>query len=580
MAKARHTAPASSTELPKCPSGILGLDEITRGGLPRGRSTLLCGGAGTGKTLFTMEFLTKGAREYGEPGVFIAFEERPDDLIQNTASLGFDIGSLIASKKLLIEHVVITPADSYESGDYNLDGLFIRLGLAIDTVGAKRVVLDTTDILFSSLTNLAVLRSELRRLIEWLKERGVTSIITAERDDNTMTRHGIEEYVSDCVILLDQRVKDQIATRRLRISKYRGSLHAMNEYPFVIDEGGFVVLTIPEIPLNYIAPTTLVSTGVPMLDAMLAGKGVYRGSTILISGGAGTGKSSLGGQFVEATARRGKRCIYFAFEETPAQIMRNMGSIGLDLKKWEERGLLRFFAVRPSSHGLELNLSSVERIVDEFKPEVVALDPISSFASTGSIVDAHAVLTKIVDMMKSRAITTMLISLTGGGESLEATSTGVSSLIDTWILLSNFERGGERNRSLTVLKSRGINHSNQVREIVLTDHGIVLEDIYVGPDGILVGSARQAQLVQDRIEEEDIRLKIEQKKAVLAGKRAVVLARIAELEANDAVATHELEQSIAQDAKRLSTRQSGRAELAKERQTLRSTRRHRTGGGS
>jgi len=458
--------------LPKTPTGIAGLDAITGGGLPLGRPTLICGTAGCGKTLFGLEFLVRGATEHGEPGVFMAFEESGEELAQNVRSLGFDLQRLIAGKKLVVDQVVIERSEIEETGDYDLEGLFIRLGSAIDSVGAKRVVLDTIESLFSSFSNQAILRAELRRLFRWLKDRGVTAIITAERGEGALTRNGLEEYVSDCVILLDHRVSEQLSTRRLRIVKYRGSSHGTNEYPFLIDEEGIEVLPITGIGLDHDASRERVSTGIPSLDGVLGGKGFYRGSTVLISGTAGTGKSSLAAQMAEEACRRGERAIYFSFEESPSQVIRNMRSIGLDLEKWRAAGLLRFEAARPTLLGLEAHLVRILRMVREFRPRWVIVDPVTNFVSAGTEYAAESMLTRLIDLFKTRGITALLTSLTAGGNTAEDTQVGISSLVDTWILLRAVESEGERRRALSILKSRGMSHSHSVREYRLTPNGV------------------------------------------------------------------------------------------------------------
>ena len=484
--------------LPKAPTGIAGLDAITGGGLPRGRPSLICGAAGCGKTLLAMEFLVRGATEYGEPGVFLAFEETAAELAQNVRSLGFDVNGLVRQKKLMIDHVELERSEIEETGEYDLEALFIRLGHAIDTVGARRVVLDTLEVLFASLTNEAILRAELRRLFRWLKNRGVTAIVTAERGDKTLTRHGLEEYVSDCVILLDHRVSDQIATRRLRIVKYRGTSHGTNEFPFLIDDRGIEVLPITASTLDHPASTDRVSTGVAALDEMLGGKGIFRGSTVLVSGTAGTGKSSVAAQMAEASCRRGDRVLYFAFEESSNQIVRNMRSIGLSLSDCLRKGYLRFHATRPTLQGLEAHLTAIYGAVRDFEPRLVVVDPITNLSSAGSAVAAEAMLMRLVDFFKSRQITTVLTALTSGGGALEATDVGISSLVDTWILLRDIESGGERNRGISILKSRGMAHSNQIREFHLTPHGIRLTEVYRGPEGVLTGSARVAQHAREK----------------------------------------------------------------------------------
>lgn len=545
MKKAVTTKSTRRSEIPKSPTGIRGLDEITRGGLPRGRPTLVSGGPGTGKTLMGMEYLVRGAVEYDEPGVFVSFEERPVDLAANTASLGFDIPSLVKGKKLLVEQIVVSPGQIQETGEYNLDGLFIRLGAAIDSIGAKRVVLDTIETLFSALSNVAILRSEMRRLFVWLIDKGVTTIVTGERGASTLTKDGLEEYVSDCVILLDQRVVNQIATRRLRIVKYRGSPHGTNEYPFLIDNEGFVVLPITMVALDYAAPKDFVSTGVEDLDRMLDGKGYYRGSTTMISGTAGTGKSSLAAQFVDRRCASGERCVYFAFEESPEQIVRNMRSIGVDLEKWVKRGLLFIDASRPASHGLETHISMMLKRVDEIAPSAVVLDPVSSFDDAGTDLDAHVMLMRTVDILKSRRITSLFTSLTPGSAGDERTTVGISSLIDTWIQVRNIEQNGARTRGLYILKARGMAHSNDVRELLITDKGLRLEDVYFGPDGILVGAARVAQQMRDEADTVASLEEIEQKQALLEQKRAALDARIAELKSEFNAASHSIKRDIA-----------------------------------
>ncbi|HYR32782.1 MAG TPA: circadian clock protein KaiC, partial [Burkholderiales bacterium] len=434
----------------KARTGIAGLDEITFGGLPRGRPTLVCGGAGSGKTLLAMEFLLRGAKEFGEPGVFMAFEESEEDLAQNVRSLGFSVEELIAEKKLAVDYVHVERSEIEETGEYDLEGLFVRLGAAIDEVGAKRVVLDTLESLFSGFSNLAVLRAELRRLFRWLKDRGVTAVITGERGEGALTRQGLEEYVSDCVILLDHRVIDQVSTRRLRIVKYRGTSHGTNEYPFLIDEEGISVLPLTSLGLNHPASDEHISAGVPGLDAMLAGKGYYRGSSILVSGTAGTGKSSFAAHFADAACRRGERCLYLAFEESPSQILRNMRSIGIDLEPWTRKGLLRIEASRPTLFGLEMHLVHIHKLVKEYDPRVLVVDPISSFISSGSAEQAEAMLVRLIDFLKARAVTTLLANLTVGGAALERTEAGISSLIDTWVVLSDVEVGSARRRRLNV----------------------------------------------------------------------------------------------------------------------------------
>lgn len=478
-------------------TGIPGFDEITGGGLPAGRPTLICGSAGAGKTLFAMEFLVQGAMLYDEPGVFISFEETDEELATNVASLGFDVKQLIANKKLILDYVFIERSEIEETGDYDLEGLFLRLGHAIDQLGAKRVVLDTLEALFSGLPNEAIIRAELRRLFRWLKEKGVTAVITCERGEGTLTRYGLEEYVADCVILLDHRVQNQISTRRVRIVKYRGTSHGTNEYPFFIDERGFSVLPITSLGLNHKAPTQRISSGNARLDAMLGGKGFYRGSSILVSGTAGTGKSTIAAQFLDAACRRGERALFFAFEESQEQIIRNMRSIGLDLEQYVKQGLLSFHNARPSNFGLEVHLALIHKAISEYHPPVVVIDPITNFLAVGDEIETKAMLTRLIDLLKTKQITTMFASLTSSTIEIEDSEVGVSSLMDAWILLKNVESNGERNRGLYILKARGIAHSNQVREFRLTNRGMDLIDAYVGSEGVLMGSARAAQAAQE-----------------------------------------------------------------------------------
>jgi circadian clock protein KaiC len=482
----------------KSPTGIHGLDEVTRGGLPQGRPTLLCGSAGCGKTLFGMTFLYNGAVQYDEPGVFIAFEEQPEDLIKNVGSLSYDIQKLIAEKKLAIDHVEIERSKIAESGEYDLEGLFIRLGFAIDQIGAKRVVVDTIEALFSGLENEQLLRSELRRLFEWLKAKGVTAVITGERGEGTLTRYGLEEYVADCVILLDNRVHDQLSTRRLRIVKYRGSAHGTNEYPFIIDEQGITVMPITSSGLTHEASTERLTSGIPDLDQMLEGKGYYKGSSILVSGMAGTGKSTVAAHFVDATCASGRRCIYFAMEESPSQIIRNMRSIGIDLRKWGDNKLLQFSARRPSLFGLETHLAAMYRDVTDFEPAAVVIDPMSALLGGGAAGDVHTMVLRLVDFLKNRGITALFTNLGVAAGENATTEIQISSLMDTWMLLNNRESDGEHNRQLYLLKSRGMAHSNQVREFVMSSGGITLRPAYVGPEGVLTGSARLAQEAKDR----------------------------------------------------------------------------------
>ena len=426
---------STNRSLPKAPTGIQGLDELTRGGLPRGRPTLVCGSAGCGKTVLGIEFLVRGATQFDEPGVLMAFEETAEELTENVRSLGFDLDELVRQKKLALDYVRIERSEIEETGEYDLEGLFVRLGHAIDSIGAKRVVLDTIEALFAGLSNTAILRAELRRLFRWLKQKGVTAIITGERGDGTLTRHGLEEYVSDCVIVLDHRITEQISTRRLRIVKYRGSRHVSDECPFLIDDNGISVLPITSLDLRHPVSTERISSGVARLDAMLGGGGYYRGTSVLVSGTAGTGKTSVAAQFVDAACRRDERVLYMAFEESEGQFIRNMRSIGFDLEPWVQRGLLRFEAARPTLYGLEMHLATMHKQIVEFQPRVVIMDPLTNFTSVGTATEARSMLMRLIDLLKSRQITAMFTSLTAGGDVLEQSEVGVSSLMDTWLLL-------------------------------------------------------------------------------------------------------------------------------------------------
>ena len=484
---------SKATLLPKCPTGIQGLDEITGGGLPRGRPTLVCGGAGCGKTLLAAEFLVRGATQFDEPGVLIAFEETEKELKANVASLGFDLEGLVRRKKIVVDYVQIERSEFQESGEYDLEGIFVRLGHAIDSIGAKRVVLDTLEVLFASLPNEAILRSELRRLFRWLKEKGVTAVITAERGRESLTRHGLEEYVSDCVILLDHRVNDQIATRHLRVVKYRGALHGTNEFPFLIGEEGISVLPITSLALNHQVSTERIATGIPRLDAMLGGRGFFRGSSILLTGTSGTGKTIIAANFAQAAGKREERVLFFSFEESPNQIIRNMHSIGLRLEPLVQRGLLRIHSARPSLYGLEMHLATMFKEIATYKPHVVIIDPITSLMDLGTESEGKGMVTRLIDYLKASQVTSLFTSLTQGGKAPQESEAAMSSLMDAWILLQDFEGNGERNRVLYVLKARGMKHSNQIREFLISDHGIDVVDAYIGASGVLTGSARAAQ---------------------------------------------------------------------------------------
>ncbi|MEX2218803.1 MAG: circadian clock protein KaiC [Phycisphaerales bacterium] len=533
----RHAGASRNGDLPsvehgpsleKAPTGIEGLDQITNGGLPAGRPTLVCGGAGCGKTLLGVEFLVRGAVKYGEPGLFVSFEENAEELAKNVASLGFDLKDLERRKLLIVDHVRVERGEIEETGEYDLEGLFVRLGYSIDEVGAKRVVLDTIESLFSGLSNTAILRAELRRLFHWLKDKGVTAVITGERGEGQLTRQWLEEYVSDCVILMDHRVIQQISTRRLRIVKYRGSTHGTNEYPFLIDADGISVLPITSLGLSHGVSDERVPTGIARLDTMLAG-GYFRGSSVLVSGTAGTGKSSMAAHFADATCRAGESCLYFAFEESEALIIRNMRSIGIDLEPHVRAGLLKFFASRPSLHGLEMHLAVMHREIGRHRPRAVVLDPISNLVSQSNPADTLGMLVRLIDFLKEQEITGVFTSLnTGGPEPVETSEVGISSLMDSWILLRDMEAAGERNRLINVVKSRGTAHSNQVREFLLTDNGVQIRDMYLGPGGVLTGSARRSQEARDAAAERDRSAELERREAQLTRKRAELDAEIEE----------------------------------------------------
>lgn len=526
LADSDGTPPTRPQGIAKAPTGIAGLDELTHGGLPAGRPTLVCGGPGCGKTLLGASFLVNGAIRYGEAGVFVSFEERIPDLVKNVASLGFDLDDLIARRLLAVDQVRVEPAEIEETGQYDLEALFIRLGFAIDSVGARRIVLDTIETLFGGLGNQSILRAELRRLFEWLKERGVSTVITGERGDGALTRFGLEEYVSDCVIVLDHRIDNQTSTRRLRVMKYRGSAHGTNEYPFLIDDDGITVMPVTSAGLDHEVTDERVGSGIRQLDEMMGGRGYYRGSSILVSGMAGAGKSSIAGHFVDAACRRGERAVYFAFEESAAQIIRNMRSIGLDLQHWIDAGLLTFRTQRPTLQGLEMHLSSIYRDVERLNPQAVVLDPITSFGISSLTQEIYGMLLRLLDHFKARGVTSLMTSLTHGRGEDAVTDTHISSLMDTWLLLMNQESDGERNRRLYLLKSRGMPHSNQIREFLLTDQGIELRPVYVGPQGVLVGRARLAQEARDKASLLLQRQDVERRTRELERRRARSEARI------------------------------------------------------
>lgn len=565
MNRAKKQSATAIRRLPKAPTGIEGLDAISGGGLPKGRPTLICGCAGSGKTLFATEFLVKGAQQYDEPGVLIAFEETGDELAINMASLGFDLERLIAQKRLLIDYVKIDRSEIRETGEYDLEALFVRLNYAIDAIGAKRVVLDSLENLFAGLSNAAILRAEVARLFAWLKEKGVTAVITAERGDGKLTRHGLEEYVSDCVILLDHRVEKQYATRRVRIVKYRGSSHGTDEYPFLIGEHGISVTPITSLGLNHVASHERISSGIPRLDTMLGGKGYFRGSSILVSGKAGTGKTTISAHLVESSCRRGERCILFLFEESASQIIRNMRSIGIDLDQWVKKGLLAIHAMRPTIYGLEAHLDAMHNLTNQFKPSVVVMDPVTNLSCGADTDEVKSMLVRLIDFFKTQQITTFFTSLTSGDRSPETSDVGISSLMDTWLLVRDIESNGERNRVLYVLKSRGMAHSNQVREFKLTAHGVELLDVYLGPGGVLTGTARVAQEAREASEAIERTTEMERRRRQLVRTRQMLEAQIQSTHFELETAEEELSRIISENDSRNRVEIRDRAVMARAR---------------
>jgi circadian clock protein KaiC len=555
----------SSRSLLKCPTGIAGLDEIMQGGLPRGRPTLLCGGAGCGKTLVGMEFLVRGATEFEEPGVCLCFEETAEELCSNVASMGFDLPALVAQKKLAIDHVFIERNPVEETGEYDLDALFIRIAYAAESIGARRVVLDGIEALFAGLENEAILRSELRRLFRWLKEKGLTGIITGERGNGTLTRHGIEEYVSDCVILLDHRVSDTVLTRRLRVVKYRGSTHGTNEYPFLIEEDGVSVLPVTSAGMRHDGSNNRVSTGVPALDDMFRGCGYFQGSSILVSGTAGTGKTSLAAHLVNSACARGERCVFFSFEESGNQIVRNMRSIGIDLGRWVDEGLLQFHCARPSTLNLEMHLVKIHKIIKKFQPSIVAVDPVTALLHSGSNTEAKSMSLRLVDFLRECGITTLMTSLTGAATAEANTDVAISSLVDTWLQLRDIESGGERNRGLYIRKSRGDAHSNQIREFLLTDRGVELREVYLGEKGMLTGSARIMQETLDASLALSAEQQMEKSRLLLDRRRKALEAQMAALQLEIETEEQESRQLVAQREMKLLKGEQDRKVMARSR---------------
>jgi len=554
-----------TTVLEKTPTGISGFDEITNGGLPSERPTLICGDAGAGKTLFSIEFIVQGILKFNEPGVIMVFEEKAEDLSQNVISLGYNLKKLQKDGRLWIDHVHVDRSEIEETGLYDLDGLFIRLGHAIDSIGAKRVMLDTIENLFGSFENEGILRAELRRLFNWLKDKGVTAIITAEKGMGMLTRHGLEEYVSDCVILLEHRVINQISTRLLRVVKYRGSLHGTNEYPFLIDEEGISVLPVTSLLLERPVSTQRISSGIPSLDEMLDGQGFFKGSSILISGTAGTGKTSIAAYFAEASCQRKERCLYFAFEESPQQIIRNMKSINIDLKKYIDAGLLQIHSSRPTLYGLESHLVTIFKKVKQFKPRVVILDPITNLVTIAPAGEVKSMLMRLLDYLQNEGITVLFTALVYENESFTQPDESISSIIDAWIQVRDMESNGERNRGIYIMKSRGMDHSNQVREFVITSKGLELVDVYRGPDGILVGSARKAQELQELTGVEMLSYAVNRKDRELDRKKLVLEAKIASLKEEFESVRDELNKTFIEEQLKKEIMEKNRNQIIKNR---------------
>jgi circadian clock protein KaiC len=567
------------TTLEKAPTGILGLDEITGGGLPRGRTTLVTGGPGCGKTLLATQFIVNGIIRYGEPGVYIAFEETAEELTTNMASLGVDLNKLVNSGKLIIDHIHVDPSEIEHAGAYDLEPLFLRIAAAAKEVRARRVALDTVEVLFAGLPDPLTIRAEVRRLFRFLKDRQLTAVATGERSDTALTRHNLEEFVSDCVIKLDHRTQGEISTRHLQVVKYRGSTHGTNSYPFLIDPAGITVTPITSLGLEHRAPTERVSSGIPRLDVMLGGQGFFRGSSTLISGAAGTGKTSVAVHFINAACRRGERALYFVFEESQNQIIRNMRSIGIDLEQWVNKGLLRFHAVRPTSLGLETHLSQMHKEIRDFNPQVVAVDPLSNLIAVGTVSEANSMVRRLIDFLKIQEITAVFTDLSSGTAQMTETEIGVSSLMDTWLQIRHIEHNGERNRGLVVLKSRGTAHSNQVREFVLTRDGADLADVYVGPGGVLTGSAKVAEQRRAQVEESHRRDEVERRRQAFKKRQAALESQIAAMRAEFDAELLEFDKSVARDQDVIDAAAADRVELAHIRSNSREGKETQARGG-
>jgi circadian clock protein KaiC len=518
------------SQLPKSPTGTKGFDEITGGGLPRGRPSLVCGPPDAGKSLFALQFLVNGVTRYAEPGVFLAFEESRAEVLANVGSLGFDLDGLERDGRLLVDALPLEP-EAVETGEFDLEALIVRVAWAVERVGAKRLAIDNVEALFAAFGRPALVRSELRRLFRWLKDQELTTVITGERGEGPITRHGIEEYLSDCVVVLDDRVAQDVATRRLRVLKYRGSTHGRNEYPFLIGADGLEVLPTTSLGLNQVVSSDRVSTGVFGLDEMLGGEGVFRGSAVLISGTSGTGKTTVAAGFADAACRRGETVLFFGFEESQAEIERNMASVGLDVADWVEQGLLHFHCERPTTFGLEDHLATMQRLIQKFAPTLVVIDPVSSLARGTTPFDVSAMLMRQIYYLKSAGVTAVMTVLSEES-GLEHAIQSISSLVDTWLEVVMLEAFGERNRGLYVLKSRGMAHSNQIREFLLSDSGVSLVPVVVGAGGVLTGSARVAAESAERATALGLTLESEELARALERRRESVEAHVAQLRAD------------------------------------------------
>jgi circadian clock protein KaiC len=518
------------SQLPKSPTGIVGFDEITDGGLPTGRPTLVCGPPGAGKSLFALQFLVNGINRYAEHGVFLTFEESRDDVVANVGSLGFDLEALERDGRLVVDALTMEPR-AVEIGEFDLEALIVRLAWAVEQVQAGRVVIDNVEALFAAFDSPSLIRTELRRLFRWLKDHRLTTVITAERGDGTLTRHGIEEYLSDCVMVLDDRVVQDVATRRLRVLKYRGSTHGRNEYPFLIGVDGLEVLPITSLGLGQRVSSERVSTGVAGLDEMLGGRGVFRGSSVLVSGTSGTGKTTIAASVADAACRRGETVLFFGFEESQAEIERNMASVGLDLTRWQEHGLLYFHCERPTTFGLEDHLATMQRLIQTLAPKLVVIDPVSSLARGATPFDVSALLMRQIYYLKSAGITAVMTML-DEHSGVEHPIQSISSLVDTWVQVVMLEALGERNRGLYVLKSRGMSHSNQIREFLLSDSGVSIVPVVIGPDGVLTGSARVAAESAERATAQGLSREAEELARALERRRDSVESHVAALRAD------------------------------------------------